>query len=164
MFFDVLGMRTSKVGYNSKDDIFIVEDRRPTKGVAMAGFDLGDGVRKFFLAGVGAVAMGAEKSQEIIEELVKKGELTVEQGKSLNEELTQKATKAASDTQDAILRMHLESMTPEERADYAKKVANISADIEEKATTVEAEVEVVDDEEEEKPEAADEEQSEAADE
>jgi polyhydroxyalkanoate synthesis regulator phasin len=44
-------------------------------------------LKKIFLAGVGAVALTAEKSKEIIEELVKKGELTVEQGKILNEEL-----------------------------------------------------------------------------
>lgn len=110
----------------------------------MAGFDLGEGVRKIFLAGVGAVATGAERSQQIIEDLVKKGELTVEQGKTLNEELGRKAAKAASDTQDTLLRTRLAGMTPEERAAYVKKVADIANDIESKATTVEAEVEVVD--------------------
>ncbi|MEG2801954.1 MAG: aspartyl beta-hydroxylase, partial [Longicatena sp.] len=39
------------------------------------------------LAGVGAVASTAEKSKDVVEQLVKKGELTVEQGKVLNEEL-----------------------------------------------------------------------------
>lgn len=114
------------------------------KGVSMAGFDLGEGVRKVFLAGVGAIATGAEKSQQIIEDLVKKGELTVEQGKTLNEELSRKAAKAANDTQDSFLRTRLAGMTPEERAAYVKKVADIATDIDEKATTVEAEVEVVD--------------------
>lgn len=46
-----------------------------------------DDLKKLLLAGVGAVALTAEKSKEVIEELVKKGELTVEQGKILNEEL-----------------------------------------------------------------------------
>lgn len=46
-----------------------------------------DGVKKLLLAGIGAAATSAEKSQEILDELVKKGELTVEQGKALNEEL-----------------------------------------------------------------------------
>lgn len=46
-----------------------------------------DGIRKFFLAGVGAVATTAEKSQEVLDDLVKKGELTVEQGRAMNEEL-----------------------------------------------------------------------------
>ncbi len=48
---------------------------------------LTDGIRKFLLAGIGAAATTAEKSQEILEDLVKKGELTVEQGKALNQEL-----------------------------------------------------------------------------
>ena len=119
----------------------------------MAGFDLGEGVRKVFLAGVGAIAMGAEKSQQIIEDLVKKGEDTVAQGKSINEELTRKANKAASDTQDSFLRMHLESMSPEERKAYAKKVADMANDIDQSGKTVEAEVEVVEDDEAEAGEA-----------
>ena len=39
----------------------------------MAEYKFGDGIKKFFLAGVGAVAITAEKGQEIIGELVKKG-------------------------------------------------------------------------------------------
>ncbi|MDO4797004.1 MAG: hypothetical protein Q4A01_03185 [Coriobacteriales bacterium] len=115
----------------------------------MAGFDLGEGARKVFLVGVGAIAAGAEKSQQIIDELVKKGELTVEQGKVLNEELTRKATQAASDTQDAFLRSRMASMTPEEREAYVQKVAAMATEINEQATTVESEVEEV----EETPEA-----------
>lgn len=56
----------------------------------MADFDFGDGLRKVFLAGVGALATTVEKSQEIVDDLVKKGELTVEQGKALNAELRHK--------------------------------------------------------------------------
>ncbi len=55
-------------------------------------FDLGEGLKKVFLAGVGAVALTAEKSKQIADQLVAKGELTVEQGKVLNEELKRKAT------------------------------------------------------------------------
>ncbi len=53
----------------------------------MAMDHLTDGVRKLLLAGVGAVASTADKGQEIFDDLVKKGELTVEQGKVLNQEL-----------------------------------------------------------------------------
>ena len=109
----------------------------------MAGFGFGEGVRKVFLAGVGAIATGAEKSQQIIDDLVKKGEITVEQGKQLNE-LSRKASKAASDTQDSILRARLENMTPEERAAYAQRVADISSEIDSRTTTVESEVEEAD--------------------
>ena len=59
----------------------------------MADFDFGDGLRKVFLAGVGALATTVEKSQEIVDDLVEKGELTVEQGKALNTELKRKAAE-----------------------------------------------------------------------
>ena len=60
----------------------------------MADFNFGDGLRKVFLAGVGALATTVEKSQEIVDDLVKKGELTVEQGKALNAELKHKVEEA----------------------------------------------------------------------
>ena len=49
--------------------------------------NFGDGIKKILLAGIGAVAVTTEKSKEMLDEMVKKGELTVEQGKALNEEL-----------------------------------------------------------------------------
>ena len=45
------------------------------------------GLEKIILAGIGAVTKTAETANELLEELVKKGELTIEQGKALNEEL-----------------------------------------------------------------------------
>jgi len=53
------------------------------------------------LAGIGSLAFTYEKATEIIDELVKKGELTVKQGKELNEELKRKMTKNI--TKDALL-------------------------------------------------------------
>ena len=105
----------------------------------MADFDLTEGLRKLFLASVGAVAMGAEKSQEVVEDLVKKGELTVEQGKTLNQELTRKAKEVLDNTSDNALRAHLAAMTPEARAAYAEMVAQMSADIDAASVTVEVE-------------------------
>lgn len=67
----------------------------------MADFDFGEGLRKVFLAGVGALATGVEKSQEIVDDLVKKGEITVEQGKQLNAELKHKAAQSKSEAQAA---------------------------------------------------------------
>ena len=46
--------------------------------------ELGEGIKKLLLAGIGTAAVTAEKSKEVLDELVKKGELTVEQGKVLN--------------------------------------------------------------------------------
>ena len=51
----------------------------------MAMDKIGDGLRKFLLVGIGAAAVTVEKSQQIIDDLVKKGEITVEQGKNLAE-------------------------------------------------------------------------------
>ena len=45
---------------------------------------IGENLKKLLLVGIGTAAVTAEKSKEILDELVKKGELTVEQGKVLN--------------------------------------------------------------------------------
>ena len=42
---------------------------------------LSDNLKKIFLAGIGAVAVTAEKSKDLLDEMVEKGELTVEQGR-----------------------------------------------------------------------------------
>ena len=61
----------------------------------MDGF--GENVKKILLAGIGAVAATTEKSKEILDEMVKKGELTVEQGKVLNEELKHNIKKTVKE-------------------------------------------------------------------
>ena len=48
---------------------------------------LSEEAKKIFLAGLGAAAVTAEKSKQIVDDLVRKGELTLEQGKAMNEEL-----------------------------------------------------------------------------
>lgn len=105
----------------------------------MAGIDIMGGLNKAFLATVGAVAITAEKSQQAVEDLVKKGELTVQQGKSLNQELSRKAKEAAQETTDAALRTFLEALSDEDRAAYAAKVAQMTADIEAAKVTVDVE-------------------------
>ena len=105
----------------------------------MSDFDVTEGLKKLFLASVGAVAMGAEKSQEVVDDLVKKGELTVEQGKTLNQELTRKAREVIDGTADKALRSRLEAMTPEDRAAYAAKVAEMSAELDAQAVKVDVE-------------------------
>ena len=105
----------------------------------MAEFDLTEGVRKAFLAGVGAVALGAEKSQAIVEDLISKGELTVEQGKALNAELSHKVREVAEDAPDAVLKTKLKSMTSDERAAWLARAQQIVSDLD--AETVEVEVE-----------------------
>lgn len=122
----------------------------------MAGFDLMDGVRKAFLAGVGAVAYGAEKSQEFVEDLIEKGEITVEQGKELNAELTRKVRETADEGQDTILRAHLKTMTPEQRAAWLSRAQKLAADLDAELVEVEVEEPAA----EEAPEAVDDEATE----
>lgn len=105
----------------------------------MAGIDIMGGLNKAFLATVGAVAITAEKSQQAVDDLVKKGELTVQQGKSLNQELSRKAKEAAQETTDGALRTFLEALSDEDRAAYAAKVAQMAADIEAAKVTVDVE-------------------------
>ncbi|WP_321973290.1 hypothetical protein [Paratractidigestivibacter sp.] len=109
----------------------------------MAGIDVGDSLYKVFLASVGAVATTAEKSQKVVDEFVKRGELTVEQGRALNTELTRKAKEsfdaAVGNASDAALKSKLQGMTPEERVAYAAKVAEMSAAIEAEAAKEKAE-------------------------
>ena len=49
--------------------------------------NLSDDLRKVFLFGVGAIAKTNEKTKAVIDELIERGALTLEQGKALNEEL-----------------------------------------------------------------------------
>lgn len=92
----------------------------------MAG-NLGDTVKDIFLAGVGAMAIGAEKSQELIETLVKKGEITVEQGKDLQQNLMNKANDTKNGVIDNIIATRMAGMTKEERDAFAARVADIAA-------------------------------------
>lgn len=83
---------------------------------------LGENVKKLLLAGVGAAATTVEKSKEILDDLVEKGELTVEQGKALNEELKHNIKKTVAENvkntekADPVEELDelLEKMTPEQ--------------------------------------------------
>lgn len=60
--------------------------------------NISEDLKKIFLFGVGAVAITAEKSKVLIDELVEKGDLTVQQGKILNEELKHNIKETIRDT------------------------------------------------------------------
>ncbi|MDI3535956.1 MAG: hypothetical protein PWP16_436 [Eubacteriaceae bacterium] len=106
---------------------------------------IGEDLKKVFLAGVGAVATTAEKSQELINELVEKGELTVEQGKVLNEELkhniketlkknvTVKVEKDGQPLSASDIMDDLENMTAEDLEAIKEKIEAVKMKAEEKA-------------------------------
>lgn len=54
-------------------------------------------LKNILLAGIGSIALTYEKSESIINDLVKKGELTINQGKEINEELKKRMDKSKSD-------------------------------------------------------------------
>ena len=86
--------------------------------------NFGDNIKKVILAGIGAVAVTGEKSKELLDEMVKKGELTVEQGKALNEELKHNIKKTVKDKVNVSVKASspedldtlLDEMTPEQIA------------------------------------------------
>lgn len=55
-------------------------------------------LKKVMLAGVGAAANTYEKANKLVDEMVEKGKLTVEEGKELSEELKRDFTKKATTT------------------------------------------------------------------
>ncbi len=60
-----------------------------------------EGLRKVILAGVGAAAATAEKGQELLHELVQKGESTVEEGSMTREQRDALRQRLAELDQDA---------------------------------------------------------------
>ena len=111
--------------------------------------DFSEGLKKIFLAGVGAVAMTAESAKDIVDTLVEKGELTVEQGKVLNEELKHNIKEKVNDhiTVNVVkeygdIMKAVDTMTDEELEQLKEKIAkkeqekqdNPSQSVEQKAT------------------------------
>jgi len=89
---------------------------------------VGDNLRDILFAGIGAVAITAEKGKEVIDTLVEKGELTYEQGKQLNQELKHKASTTVQSIRDNAVEARMKVMTPEERDAFAVRVAEVAAE------------------------------------
>ena len=77
-----------------------------------------EGLKTLLLAGVGAAALTVDKSQEILKDLVDRGELTVEQGKALNQELKHKI--------QAVKEQEEPQVAEEPKKDFANLVAGLS--------------------------------------
>lgn len=87
---------------------------------------LGDGLKKLVLMGIGAAALTAEKSQQIVDELVKKGEITVEQGKELNQELKRNVKKSFD---DIAAEAEVKKAEAEKEADsFEKKISDMTVE------------------------------------
>lgn len=90
-----------------------------------------DPFRQIFLAGVGALAMGADKTQEVLDALVQKGQITVDQGKEIASELKSDAADRTADLRDQIIRAQMQTMTKEQRDAFAARVAEMAASVDE---------------------------------
>lgn len=88
---------------------------------------LGDGLKDIFLAGIGALAITGEKSKELVDQLISKGELTVDQGKQINTELKHKAEETAATLRYDALEARMAALSPEERMAFAAKAAEFAA-------------------------------------
>lgn len=97
-------------------------------------FKVTDLVKNVVLAGIGAAAVTTEKAKDVADELVKKGSLTVEQGKVLNEELKHNIKETFQDkkAKDASVEELLSSMTPDQ-IDALKELLNKAAKPQDKA-------------------------------
>ena len=124
---------------------------RERKGVIMPT-PITNGLKDIFLAGIGAMAITGEKASEVVDKLIARGELTVDQGKEINKELQHKAEGALEKARVDALEAAMAAMTPEERAAFAAKAAEIAA----KPDAEEAAVEAVEDSE---PTASEDEQA-----
>ena len=86
----------------------------------------GDGIKKLLLMGIGAAAMTVEKSQQMVDELVKKGEITVEQGKELNQELKRNVRKTIDEAAEAAEKKEAE--IEQKEVSLEEKIAMMSAE------------------------------------
>lgn len=101
--------------------------------------DFEKGFRDIFLAGVGAMAITGEKAKEVLDTLIEKGGVTVEQGKDINSELQHKATETVAKVREESIAAAMKTMTAEERAEFAATVAKLAAEPAEEAEEAPAE-------------------------
>lgn len=96
-----------------------------------------DMLKSVFLAGIGALALTYEKATQMVDNLVTKGKITVEQGKELNEELKRVVgdQKAKSDTaMDEELKLkellkELNLATKEDLEGLNQRISNLEKNI-----------------------------------
>jgi len=84
-----------------------------------------DLLKKVLLAGIGTLSLTYEKANVLVKELVQKGQITVEQGKQLNEEL-----KRALNNQSTIeskVKEYVDSLNLATKADIDSLIARIES-------------------------------------
>jgi polyhydroxyalkanoate synthesis regulator phasin len=95
---------------------------------------INDDARKVIMAGIGALNAAAEKTQETIDTLARKGEEALDHGQVLNERLRHKIKQTLRDDdavkspdKDDILKA-LDGLSPEERKAVKQKLDSLEHD------------------------------------
>ncbi|MDO9527988.1 MAG: phasin family protein [Syntrophales bacterium] len=88
-------------------------------------------IKKTMLVGVGLAAVTREKIEEIIGELVKKGELSEKEGKVMVDELVEKSKKVKKDLEKKVEKIVADTLnklnipTREELTELKKKIQKL---------------------------------------
>ncbi len=83
-------------------------------------------LRNLVLAGIGSFAYTLEKGMGMIDELVKKGELTINQGKELNQELRNRFQGKQTQPNQTMVKEIIASINPATKEDLHNLEARVS--------------------------------------
>jgi len=95
----------------------------------VGGISMEEILKKVFLAGIGTLALTYEKANEVVEAMVEKGKITMEQGKELNEELKrvinnkETTSNNSSDLKDILKELNL--ATKEDITNLESRINNL---------------------------------------
>lgn len=87
-----------------------------------------DGFRDIFLAGVGALAMTGEKAKEVLDDLIARGQVSVEQGRKINEELKHRGAERTSELRSESIRAFMKALPADERKKLIEELGKIDAE------------------------------------
>lgn len=79
-------------------------------------------LRKLIVASVGAADLGCEKLGKLLDECVARGEVTVEKGRVLNEDLKRTCKQAAARDADEKPAVDVDAMSADEREALLQKL------------------------------------------
>lgn len=88
-----------------------------------------DELKRIFLVGVGITSTSVEKAEQLIEEMVDKGRMTVQEGRELQSELTRKVSdsRPAMKGEMTALKSEVEQMGFATKEDLAQLEAKLTA-------------------------------------
>jgi polyhydroxyalkanoate synthesis regulator phasin len=85
-----------------------------------------DPLRDIFLAGVGALSIGAEKSKEVAGQLIERGKQQVEEGRGIVNNIDKQTQQKTAAIRDDIIAAHLKTLSPQERQEFVARVSDLA--------------------------------------